>query len=294
MNSSLKKVLSWTFRWLDRFGVHLIPAHYYSPVARRRDLETSNTWRSRPRLPGVQWDLTAQVDWFDETCSEWAAAAEGRVPELMGGPGPGYGPIEGRFLYCFVRNHRPRRVLEIGSGVSTQIMLAGAHDQSIEVQVRCIDPFSPLDDGPSLEIVRAGAQAVATEQLVDYLRAGDLLFIDSTHAVKTGSEVARLYLDIIPALPPGVFIHVHDIYLPFLYDSKVLQWPWDWQETTLLAALLTNNDRLKVLCSQAALHHDRPDVIRQHFASYEPAATVDGLRVGGGGHFPTSIWLQTR
>ncbi len=79
------------------------------------------------------------------------------------------------------------------------------------------------------------------------LGAGDLLFIDSTHVVRTGSELAHIYLELIPRLQPGVVIHIHDIYLPYLYSPDIYESMFDWQETTLVAALLTGNPGLRVL-----------------------------------------------
>jgi hypothetical protein len=68
------------------------------------------------------------------------------------------------------------------------------------------------------------------------MEAGDLLFIDSSHAVKTGSEVLRIYLEIIPGLPAGVYVHVHDINLPYLYSRDALSAYYASQETALCAA----------------------------------------------------------
>jgi hypothetical protein len=94
------------------------------------------------------------------------------------------------------------------------------------------------------------------------LSAGDLLFIDSTHAVKVGSDVVRIYLEIIPHLPAGIFLHIHDVYLPYAYPRDVFSMPYWWQETGLLIALLTNNPRLSVLTCLSALHYVIPTKCR--------------------------------
>ena len=65
--------------------------------------------------------------------------------------------------------------------------------------------------------------------------------MDSTHAVRTGSELSHIYLELIPRLKPGVVIHIHDIYLPYLFAPDIYDSMFDWQETTLVAALLTGN-----------------------------------------------------
>jgi len=121
-------------------------------------------------------------------------------------------------------------------------------------------------------------------------------FIDSSHAVKTGSEVHILYLDLIPQLASGVDIHIHDIYLPYLHHPAVLQEDlWDWQETALLAALLAGNDGVEVTCCLSALAHDDPAVLADLVDGYQPRRTdAGGLFVDAEGHFPASCWLSVQ
>src|SRR3989449_3319773 len=126
----------------------------------------------------------------------------------------------------------------------------------------CIEPY-PTKGFARLEgirHVRDLCQAVPMS-LFRELGAGDLLFVDSSHAVKTGSDTQRIYLEVIPQLPPGVFIHIHDITLPYLHDPDVLSNYWAWQETALLLALLTHNPHLSVMACESALHHDRTEAL---------------------------------
>ena len=153
--------------------------------------------------------------------------------------------------------------------------------------------------GPRLDgitLIREMCQALPAS-LFGELRDGDLLFIDSSHAVRTGSDTLRIYTELIPNLAPGVFVHVHDITLPYLYPPDALVNPWAWQETTLLLALLTHNPRLSVLACESALHHDRPAALAKILSDYRPRTQQQGLDVSGnsqaGTHFPASIWLRT-
>jgi hypothetical protein len=126
------------------------------------------------------------------------------------------------------------------------------------------------------------------------LGTGDLLFIDSSHSVKVGSELIRIYLDIIPKLPPGVFIHIHDIFLPYLFGRSVLREFYSSQETTLFLALLTNNHRLSVLACLSALHYDQPERLKNLLFDYRPQENLGGLKgKDAAGHFPASCWLKT-
>jgi hypothetical protein len=159
-----------------------------------------------------------------------------------------------------------------------------------------VDPFAPPELGvlPGVEILAQPAQSVR-ESVFAELGHGDLLFIDSTHVVKAGSELGRLYLDVLPGLPAGVTIQIHDIYLPYLYSPWILTDLWDWQETLLLAALLVNNPRLEVLCSLSALHDARPEQLQAVLPDYRPLQLIDGIDAGRGeGHYPSSIWLRSK
>ncbi len=129
----------------------------------------------------------------------------------------------------------------------------------------------------------------------DELGSGDLLFIDSSHAVKTGSDVVHLFLRVIPALAPGVVVHVHDISLPYLYPRTALEDYFGWQESTLLAALLTGNSGLRPLASLAALHYGRTEALMKLLPDYQPQANDAGLRTGDWvhAHFPDSFWMMT-
>jgi predicted O-methyltransferase YrrM len=208
-----------------------------------------------------------------------------------------YGPIEAQFLYCFVRRQAPRRIVEVGSGSTTLLMVEAVRRNVAEdrggTRVTAIDPYAhhSLSNLSDVEVLRIDALDISSSEL--QLEANDLLFIDSTHTVRTGSEVPHLYLELVPTLPPGVWIHVHDIYLPFLYSSQVYDSSFDWQETTLVAALLTNNDAIGVMACMSALHHARPEVLRSVFPEYRPKPMSEGIATSKEGHFPSSLWLRT-
>src|SRR5262249_16248942 len=124
----------------------------------------------------------------------------------------------------------------------------------------CVEPHPQpaLRSLGAITLIEEPCQTVP-DSVFEQLRAGDLLVIDSTHSVKVGSEVLRIYLDIIPKLPAGVYIFIHDIFLPYLYPRHTLFRFFAWQETALLLALLMGNRRLTVLASLSGLHYDRPD-----------------------------------
>jgi hypothetical protein len=135
------------------------------------------------------------------------------------------------------------------------------------------------------------AEEAPRARLTD-LAAGDLLFVDSTHTVKTGSEVNRIVLDILPRLAPGVFVHFHDIYFPYDYPrdlmSDALFFP---SESTLLHAYLIHNSCCRVALSLSMLHYAEPHSIARAIPHYDPQKNADGLSAAGGSHFPSATYL---
>jgi hypothetical protein len=131
------------------------------------------------------------------------------------------------------------------------------------------------------------------------LEKGDLLFIDSSHTVKPGSDVNYIILEILPRLNKGVIVHFHDIFLPYDYQRDVLTNYFQWCETALLRAFLINNNKTKITFCLSMLHYDRQDSLKEVFPEYQPQNDVNGLTYGIyepftaiNEHFPASIYIQ--
>ena len=306
MRRLVKQKLFGAFLFLDRLGVHLLPKHYYDPVPDFAWLRANrDAWTAPSTLPGIDWNLPSQFEWLAETCQDYykeVAGLEFYNNLTRGEWGLGYGEIESQVLHCFIRKWNPKRIVEIGSGVSTMCMLHAAEKGHAEgrnlPEITCIEPFPSAAlrrQTKHIQLVSEPCQTVPASVFAQ-LGSGDLLFVDCTHAVKVGSDVIRIYLDIIPNLAPGVFIHIHDIFLPYLYPWDVFFKPFCWQETALFTALLTNNDRLRVLSSLSALHYADPKRLKELLTDYKPADTFRGLALSANpaGYLPTSIWVQTR
>jgi len=152
--------------------------------------------------------------------------------------------------YCMVRHFQPQLVIEVGSGFSS-LVLADAAASNGRAPLICVEPF-PRDflrkGFPGLEtLIEKDVQQIDLE-FFSQLQSGDILFIDSSHTVKIGSDVNYLFLEVLPRLKPGVIVHVHDIFLPFDYRRH---WVLDefrfWTEQYLLQAFLTCNAQFEVL-----------------------------------------------
>ena len=149
-------------------------------------------------------------------------------------------------LYAAMRLYRPRTVVEVGSGNSTRLMRQAIIDSGMECRIVAIDP-DPRSDIAALvdEFVCANVEYSDAADFARRLRPGDLLLIDSSHEIKTGNDVAFLYLNLIPLLAPGVLIHIHDMFLPYEMPRRfVVEYGWPWCEQYIVQAMLPDFDVL--------------------------------------------------
>jgi len=195
----------------------------------------------------------------------------------------GYGQGDAAFLHAFVSRHRPARIVQVGCGVSTFVMLRAAAEAGYRPEVLCVEPFP----GESLrraeregrvKLLVEKAQYVAPEKLAD-LGKGGLFFVDSTHALRPASDVAWVILEALPRLPSGSWAHFHDISFPYDYHPRML---WKFalffpHETTVLHAFLCGNARFEIAASLAMLNNADSGRLAGLLKDYQPARLKDGL-----------------
>lgn len=144
--------------------------------------------------------------------------------------------LDAAAAYAIVRECRPRRIVEVGAGHSTRFFCRAVMDAALDTSVLSIDP-SPragLNGLPPLTLRREPVQAVGEAPFAD-LAAGDVLSIDSSHILMPGSDVDFLLNRVLPLLPAGMRLHVHDIFLPDPYPAD---WAWrGYNEQTAIALL---------------------------------------------------------
>jgi len=284
----------------QRLGVDILPRHFYSSIPDIRELRGNESWRKASSMTGVAGaDLEPQLQFLSECCSPFRERLrQGGIHEHACAENgePGYGPIEAEFLYCFVAAKRPRRIVQVGAGVSTAVILLAAGEAGYTPQIVCVDPFPTaylrrLAAAKRIELVGETAQEVDLPVLTG-LESGDLLFIDSSHAVRPGSEVNRIILEVLPRLPAGCFVHFHDICFPYDYPPSVLSTLFFASESSLLHAFLIHNRRYSIAVSLSMLHHGCPERMQTVLPNYQPAAMDQGLeRAGDSGHFPSATYL---
>jgi hypothetical protein len=139
-------------------------------------------------------------------------------------------------LYSLLAQHNPRHYVEVGSGNSTKFARRAIRDHGLQTRITSIDPFPRAEiDSICDRVIREPVEHVALDTF-DMLQPGDILFIDSSHRTFMNSDVTALSLDVLPRLPAGVIVEVHDITLPGDYPP---QWTGRYySEQYLLAAYL--------------------------------------------------------
>ena len=304
----LKRMVLKLHRLGLRIGVQILPNHYYSPVPDLLELErTRERWAKRSELPGLHIDLDEQIALVRKICSPYEPEFRGNATYREATAfGPGYGYIEAQALHAVVRHYKPKRIVEAGSGASTLCMLRALERNAAEggpsPRLVSIEPHpnDRLRSLPGIELVAEPVQTVSLDVFTS-LGENDLLFIDSSHAVKPGGDVNHLVLEVLPRLAPGVVIHFHDINFPYDYQRDVAETFLHWAEVSLLRAYLAFNARVEVMFSMSLLHYDRPEVLREVFPEYKPQANRDGMYGDDGlpfthrvEHFPSSIYLRVR
>lgn len=190
-------------------------------------------------------------------------------------------------LHCMLRLLKPRRVIEVGSGFSSAVIL-DTNEYYLDHSVQCsfIEPYPALlkslcKETDDIYLQECGLQEVELE-FFGQLEFGDILFIDSTHVSKAGSDVNYLLFEILPRLKSGVYIHFHDIFYPFEYPEEwVLHSDMIWNELYVLRAFLQNNQEYSIKFFQNFMEQEYGDLYLEHWPLKE--------KPHGG-----SLWIQKK
>ncbi|MEX0307034.1 MAG: class I SAM-dependent methyltransferase [Ruegeria sp.] len=163
-------------------------------------------------------------------------------------------------LYLMVRRFQPKRVIEVGCGNSTRVTRQAIIDGGLATTITAVDPYPRADIAHVVDLFEQKRLEEVDPALFDQLEPGDILFIDSSHVVRMSNDVAHLFCRIIPALKPGVVIHVHDVFLPYEYPKRFFYDCPGWGEQYMLHALLQSGF-YSMLWPGYYLQQDRPDAV---------------------------------
>jgi SAM-dependent methyltransferase/thymidine kinase len=261
------------FRSLEEHGVHVTPVSFYQPVPELRTL-SETLWTQPSTFGGIDMNESEQIRLvsqvfpeFAEECSALPVRQSNAADDFFIGNGM-FDGTDALIYYCLVRHLRPSRIVEVGSGFSTALALVASRRNG-GAEVVAIDPHPSkvLEAMRSriTEVIARPVQEVDSRRF-EALEAGDILFIDSSHVARIGSDVNYLILEVLPRLQEGVLVHFHDVFLPFEYPKA---WVLDklrfWTEQYLLQAFLAFNSDYEIVLANNFLGMNHRDLLRETF-----------------------------
>jgi len=259
------------FRVWESYGVHVTPVHFYYPIPDTREL-SATLWEAPSGGSGVAFNQRAQIALLS-SFSRFRSEYDSVPMENQEDPGefhfsnPFFSGTDALVLYCMIRHFQPAAVVEVGCGFSSR-MIRRAVRKNRRGRVTCIDPFAAggLSEWFPEATVRREPVQDFDLSVFEALGPGDIVFIDSSHVARIGSDVNYLFLEVIPRLQPGVIVHVHDIFLPMeMRKDWVLDEMRFWTEQYLLQAFLAFNRQFEVLIANSWLELRHPAALRETF-----------------------------
>ncbi|BBX47781.1 hypothetical protein MCOO_37960 [Mycobacterium cookii] len=272
-----------------------LPGHYYSPIVDPSTIAeyVEKQYLQEPGdIKGIHFDEDAMVRFWKDNAeliknTPFSEHDDGKNRYYYDNGSYPYG--DAMTLRAMIAHYKPKNIIEVGSGFSSACMLDAAdHVGHSDFAMTCIDPDAGrlrsrlrAEDHSRVEIIEGLVQDVPVSTF-SKLRENDILFIDSTHVLKTASDVHYELFSILPSLNEGVLIHFHDIQYPFEYPR---QWLFDnnrsWNEIYALRAFLAYNSAFEVVFWNGLFAHRQRELVRDTNPLF--------LKNPGG-----SIWLRRK
>jgi predicted O-methyltransferase YrrM len=256
--------------------------HYYSPLPDNRELarepQRSLVWAEPAApTPGIDWNEAEQRRLAREVFAAQPrlelTERESADPTEYWTGNDQYPALDAWVLEGFLRYLRPERMIEIGSGFSS-LVTARVNREFLDRSMRftCIEPYPRafLSAGvPGISELRVEPVQQSPLEVFEALDDGDVLFVDTSHTVKTGGDVAWIYGEILPRLRRGVVVHIHDAFLPGDYPQEWVFEGWGWNEAYLIKAFLAFNSGFDVLFGVQWMLQNESELVEEAFPGFE-------------------------
>ena len=244
------------------------PGHFYSPIVNVKEIikREKFIWSRRESLsiPAIDLHLNDQlmlVENFYQYYQEIPFSEQKSANLRYYFDNKYYSYTDASILYFMIRHYQPKRIVEVGSGYSSAVMMdTNELFFNNKIQLTFIEPYPDrlnelikTDDYSIVNLLESNVQNVDLN-IFKQLDKGDFLFIDSSHVSKTDSDLNHLLFEVLPVLKPGVMIHFHDIFYPFEYPKKWVLEGRNWNETYLLRTFLMYNSVFKIELYADFLH----------------------------------------
>jgi hypothetical protein len=265
------------------------PGHFYSPIPNDEDIDRAIAKKRSFRFPS---DLKVDVESIRQNLEQLLDEKIGELKRFLV-DFPKLYPVDSKqfiladaiVLFGLIEKNKPKRIVEVGSGHSSAFMLDVRSFLNLDFEIVCVEPFPQrLRETLGERIHDITLYEMPVQEMHnEFWRELDencLLFIDSSHVAKAGSDVNFLFFEVLPNLNKGCFVHIHDIFSGFEYPEKWLREGRSWNEAYLLRAFLMFNQVFSIyLWPQATRNNEL----------FEKICTSTGLDV----KFPgSSIYLE--
>jgi predicted O-methyltransferase YrrM len=283
-------------------GFHLLRRHYDQPIPEKAELDNA-FWQRRSELVGLEMNDRYALDLLQNVFPLYLGEFGEAFPLHRSSPdqtqfyliNSSFMAIDAHVYYIFIRHFRPKRIVEIGAGNST-LLAAAACRQNLNKNGEAptlisVEPFpsKTLKKGlPGLSKLIQDKVQKADLELFTSLAAGDILFIDSSHVLRSGGDVQQEYCEILPRLAPGVLVHIHDISLPKPYPRVYFENRLYFNEQYLLQAFLCFNSRFEVIWPGNYMMLKYPEEVCNVFPEYHE------MRKSFPMSEPSSFWMRVK
>ncbi|WP_127717844.1 class I SAM-dependent methyltransferase [Halobacteriovorax sp. HLS] len=270
-NKLLRKMFYFNEKYLK---THIMPVHYYSPVPDSSEI-IAEDFSKKYSCKGIDWRDDKQVGNLENIFEKYKA-------EYTPSENGGLSIMDAYVLYAFVRENKPRVMIEIGAGDTTLISLKALkknREEGFDFTFHSIEPF------PRNEILDKAEDKdfhLHVEKVQDvpvhFFSDCDFLFIDSSHVCKIGSDVNYELLEIVPSLKVGALIHWHDIFFPAEYWKEWVQGAmYFWNESYFLQSFMSFNDSFKIEWASRYMQLTYEDKLKRTFPYYIPEHRVSSF-----------------
>lgn len=273
-------------------GYYVAKPHFYNPIPDKKYLRSyDGYWKRHYPCHGIEFHDLEQLSLI-ENIAKFAAEIED-LPEDVLSPKKNYSflDMDLEFLYCMVRFLKPKRFIEVGAGWSSLVAMHALDNnrkEGYECRHALIEPYlrKYFVENESLkrsdEFINKPIQEVSLK-IFDNMSRNDILFIDSSHVAKYGSDVNYLYFHIVPLLPSGCYVHIHDIFLPNDYHQKwIFEDTYIFSEQYLVMAFLMYNQEFPIRLAAQYLSQKYRNKLNSLFPRFQPYFS------------PGSLWLQRK
>lgn len=277
-----------------RMGFQPLLVHYYEPVPNYESVSLEY-FQTKQMFPGFEIDVgtvTASLHKISSYAGECKWPENKSAGTFYFSQNGSFGFSSATILHSTIRSFKSKRVIEVGSGYSSLIILEALkrnYPQG-DCKLTCIEPYPEgwLEEvvvrHPCIMDLCTEKVETVNERVFLTLKENDIFFIDSSHVSKLNSDVNYLYLRILPRLTKGTLIHIHDIYIPYEYPQEHFygKQKFFWNEQYFLQAFLTNNRDFEILMPGYFVQRDMNKDFQTAFPQYDPLK-----------HRPTSsFWLR--